>query len=333
MFGVLTGWFTFTPPRTSDARLVRRSPAISKNECPHSADCPQEFARRKNDKLLCYARKDRDLRQCFGRTRTFRRCGRRGNWKFFCDDHRLQPIVLVSFLVFTVGAGVASIQSAWFPYLWNRPADNAILHVANEFWLQPGFKPEQELGKKIYKQYAWDGIYEISNLTDAPVSILKARIDWGSAMVNGLKLTLQSALVEGEVLGVDVFDNEQALRSYREEEKQPKRDLQRFPVVIPAHVTHYVTFNFVFWFVNGDRVVISDTEEEAKQHLFDFFGIPPDKEGKFKGYYQCAIKDHVPIELDISDGKAVRTLRYSVLTGVLVVGCYATIEKGLFRIH
>lgn len=53
------------------------------------------------------------MRRCWGLTRNFRRCGRQGNWRLFCDDHRLQPIGWIVFLVFTVGAGVASYYSAW----------------------------------------------------------------------------------------------------------------------------------------------------------------------------------------------------------------------------
>jgi hypothetical protein len=54
------------------------------------------------------------MQQCFGLTRTLRRCGRRGSWRFFCDDHRRQPVAWIFFLVFTVIAGTASIYSAWF---------------------------------------------------------------------------------------------------------------------------------------------------------------------------------------------------------------------------
>lgn len=52
------------------------------------------------------------MRRCCGITRNLRRCGRRGPWRLFCDDHRLQPIVWVVFLVCTVGGGIASIYSA-----------------------------------------------------------------------------------------------------------------------------------------------------------------------------------------------------------------------------
>jgi len=57
------------------------------------------------------------LTQCWGRTRNLRRCGRLDEWKLFCNDHRFQPIIWLIFLVCTVGGGVASIQSAWFPQL------------------------------------------------------------------------------------------------------------------------------------------------------------------------------------------------------------------------
>src|ERR1044071_423554 len=53
------------------------------------------------------------MRRCWGVTRSFRRCGRHGAWTVFCADHRFQPLFALSFLVFTVIAGFASIYSAW----------------------------------------------------------------------------------------------------------------------------------------------------------------------------------------------------------------------------
>jgi hypothetical protein len=61
------------------------------------------------------------LQRCWGWTRNLRRCGREGNWKLFCDDHRRQPVVAIFILVFTVVAGAASIYSAWF----SKPANVA----------------------------------------------------------------------------------------------------------------------------------------------------------------------------------------------------------------
>lgn len=54
------------------------------------------------------------MRQCYGLTRNFHRCGREGDWRWFCPEHRRQPIVWLSFILFTVVAGTASIYSAWF---------------------------------------------------------------------------------------------------------------------------------------------------------------------------------------------------------------------------
>src|SRR5260370_11124097 len=66
-------------------------------------------------------RRDLFLQRCWGWTRNLRRCGREGNWKLFCDDHRRQPVVAIFILVFTVVAGAASIYSAWF----SKPANVA----------------------------------------------------------------------------------------------------------------------------------------------------------------------------------------------------------------
>lgn len=62
--------------------------------------------------------------RCWGRTRNLRRCGREGNWLFFCEDHRLQPVGLLVFTVFTIVAGTASIYSAWFA----KPSQETIAH-------------------------------------------------------------------------------------------------------------------------------------------------------------------------------------------------------------
>lgn len=51
------------------------------------------------------------VRRCFGLTRNLDRCGRRGDWRLFCQEHKKQPFVWLFVLIFTVGAGIASILS------------------------------------------------------------------------------------------------------------------------------------------------------------------------------------------------------------------------------
>lgn len=55
------------------------------------------------------------MKCCLGITRNLNRCNRIGDWKFFCAEHRLQPVVWVTFIIFTVIAGGASIYSALRP--------------------------------------------------------------------------------------------------------------------------------------------------------------------------------------------------------------------------
>lgn len=55
------------------------------------------------------------MKRCIGLNRNLTRCNRVGDWKFFCNDHRKQPIVWIVFIVFTVLAGLASIYSAIKP--------------------------------------------------------------------------------------------------------------------------------------------------------------------------------------------------------------------------
>ena len=49
--------------------------------------------------------------RCIGRTRTLHRCGRVGPWRFYCRDHRYQPLHLCLTLLAVLGA-IASI-AAW----------------------------------------------------------------------------------------------------------------------------------------------------------------------------------------------------------------------------
>ncbi len=50
--------------------------------------------------------------RCCGYLINLKRCQRTGNWKFLFDDHKRQPCVWMSFFVFTVCAGIASIYTA-----------------------------------------------------------------------------------------------------------------------------------------------------------------------------------------------------------------------------
>ena len=65
------------------------------------------------------------MRRCLGRTANRNRCLREIPQGLFCTEHRRQPIAWILFLVFTVGAGTASMQSAWFPDFFKTTATAA----------------------------------------------------------------------------------------------------------------------------------------------------------------------------------------------------------------
>lgn len=65
------------------------------------------------------------LRQCHGLTRNLNWCQRTGDWRWFCPEHRKQPIVWATFLVFTIVAGIASIRSGFFTST-EHPAPTAV---------------------------------------------------------------------------------------------------------------------------------------------------------------------------------------------------------------
>lgn len=122
-------------------------------------------------------------RRCLGITKNLNRCSREGYWLCFCQDHNKQPIIWLSFLIFTVVAGTASIYSAFFSN--NNNVTNDQLNISNEidnyavsckfsgqsknqkYWLNASY----ELFKKQqFEVYRWidNGKYtlEIINLSN-----------------------------------------------------------------------------------------------------------------------------------------------------------------------
>ncbi|KZN61813.1 hypothetical protein N473_21740 [Pseudoalteromonas luteoviolacea CPMOR-1] len=53
--------------------------------------------------------------KCWGRNKSLVACGRRGEWRLFCEDHKYQWLVALLFFIFTVVAGSASIYSVFSP--------------------------------------------------------------------------------------------------------------------------------------------------------------------------------------------------------------------------
>lgn len=55
-----------------------------------------------------------------GITRNLHRCSRKGEWRFFCNDHKKQPLIWLSFILFTALGGAASIYSVLFSSSQNQ---------------------------------------------------------------------------------------------------------------------------------------------------------------------------------------------------------------------
>lgn len=75
--------------------------------------------------------------RCFGIARNLHRCGRIGDWKFFCFEHRLQPILGLFFLLFTIPVGLASIKSTWISPSESKPIKHARVLFANKKLIFP----------------------------------------------------------------------------------------------------------------------------------------------------------------------------------------------------
>jgi hypothetical protein len=121
--------------------------------------------------------KEKDfLRRCWGLTRNFRRCGRQGNWRLFCDDHRLQPFGWLFGLVFTVIAGIASSYLAG--WIWHSPTV-APKPIAATFREGPNLRlPPSNMGVTIRfgiigLSFAQDTVEPIGVGTEVPFRLYK----------------------------------------------------------------------------------------------------------------------------------------------------------------
>lgn len=88
------------------------------------------------------------MKRCLGRIKNFNRCGRRGEWALFCEEHRKQPLVWL-FSVFTVTVGIVTILAFFWPdsnalpQVYDQPAvpDLEIrimrLNIYDDFWPNP----------------------------------------------------------------------------------------------------------------------------------------------------------------------------------------------------
>ena len=64
------------------------------------------------------------MTRCWGRNRNLKRCQRVGDWVFFCDDHKWQPIQWLSYFVFVVIVGLIALFNAF-----NNDNDSTVKHV------------------------------------------------------------------------------------------------------------------------------------------------------------------------------------------------------------
>jgi hypothetical protein len=110
-----------------------------------------------------------------------------GQWKLFCDDHRLQPLGAIFVLVFTICAGVASIYSAWFGKPANTLASRPRVHIqkfellrqkdTNAAGVSVFFKIEKSAVSKLRS------IYRIA-VTDFPGDIKNRQLE--DSLFNGM---------------------------------------------------------------------------------------------------------------------------------------------------
>lgn len=89
------------------------------------------------------------MRQCFGRTKDLNRCSRKGRWRWFCQEHKRQPLAWLFGLVFTVIAGSASIYSVVVIWL----EDSASSSSGKEPGSAGGLVPPLSLSSVVHKEH------------------------------------------------------------------------------------------------------------------------------------------------------------------------------------
>jgi len=63
-------------------------------------------------------------RQCLGRNRNLRRCARQVEKGFFCYDHKFQPLILFSFIIFTAGVAIITYFSFFQSFQKDESAES-----------------------------------------------------------------------------------------------------------------------------------------------------------------------------------------------------------------
>ena len=127
---------------------------------------------------------DNPVRRCWG-IRNWQRCKRFGEWRFYCHDHRRQPLQALV-LAFTLLASIASIQSAWFPKA-NERARGA-LNAVFAHWNTP-----EAQGDRLSIYVARFGDDDLSTMARDRV-IASIRSELGPGRVEVLPAGIQLAL-------------------------------------------------------------------------------------------------------------------------------------------
>lgn len=116
-------------------------------------------------------------RRCLGRTKNLRRCGRYGR-RFFCDDHRWQPLVWFGFLIFTVGPVFYLYLGLLRPLLFQADVPRLAFSLWKTLYdYTPGLEVEGVIWREPYREY----IFTIrnSNKTESVVDLrLRFEFPW-----------------------------------------------------------------------------------------------------------------------------------------------------------
>jgi hypothetical protein len=111
---------------------------------------------------------------------------------------------------------------------------------------------------------------------------------------------------------------------------------EAMPVVMPTHATHHLDIHYMFYLAHVSILADGtytlqkqtfDNAEEAKDTLYEYFGIPRSP----RGYHPCGLKDNLALRIVTADGK-VRLYDVQSPTSILVVGCVALLEEPVYRI-
>ena len=201
-----------------------------------------------------------------------------------------------------------------------------ILLIRNEV----GFQRQLRVGTSVHGQpdssaILWEGLFQISNLTDASVTIFDFDIEFPPKTIEGETWRLRRApVLPHQGIRVSVFDTEFEMFTAMEgapegEAQKPLWEQHELPVTLEPHERKYFLFPIELEIVRDGEKVEPWSLETPREGVAGLAGSIVERPGQ----YRCVLRDY-PVRVTIDSQKV---LLQEVFTLVSPEGCYLVLQK------